>query len=700
MTASFQRLRAGQPWRVNEPTARAIIESAEYWARHSRDPDQVPPPEYRFEGSVIQCRNDTGCDLMRFDAVGFADALIHPADNLQEFQNYPRFSLRTPTAADAGAFGICVEPIESGAVGMVLVAGVIAAQIKRTAGDAHPAFADVDAGRTDLLPATGGAQVLYCDPAPGSGSSDVWAYVRLPDGIGGSIGSTGTTTTTTTTTTPNPANNPCGGTGRMTWSASTNQWSVSSSSCGTTTTTSSTTTTSGGTTTTTTAGPTTTTTTRRCPTTTSTTTTTTASGTTTTPAPCQCQYPKWCGTFDGECTVVHCANVTSSAGGLSCGPTTSTTTSTPCPTTTTTTPAPCCQGCCWYWDPTFGYIFQSGGCCGTPECGQCPTPDAPADPTSCQVVQSGCSSAATTAPPVCAGTCNWAWVCQPIANCTGVDCGGGFWTYVGGNCTGDFTSDCGFNCNCPAPSDAGSCGAVIATACGCSSPTTTTGNPCAPATTSTSTTPLPCNQQCYWQWSTGSGAWNAINDPCPAWCDCCPPYYAGTQDCETAYTSCGTGVCPTTTSTSTTTTSGGSSTTTTTTSCACPGCNCVWQCTGGRWTLPSDTYTCLVSCVHCCDPNGSFGSCCDVALEGQTVATNCQQTPCTSTPPPTCSGTIRWVCHNLGNRSGAGTWSQTSACSGDCGGCPNQQCASDVPNNNSCTQGGQVTFSTCFCKTT
>ena len=315
MPSNFQRLKSGQHFRVNEPTARSIIEVAEDWSRHNRDPGQIDPPEYLFEGSVIQCRNDSACPFARFSVVGFASALIPPAGNLLEFQNYPRFALRVPISSDAGRFGICIEPIDSGAVGRVLVVGVAAVRILLSAGAGRPLFADVHAGAADLLPAASGAQVLFCDSAPISGSSDVWALVRIPFGDSSATSNT-TTSTTTTTTAP-----PCAGKCRMTWSVATQTWSITSNACGTPTTTTSTSTTSttgGGTSTTTTTpfG--------SCAAMTSTTSTTGGgtSTTTTTPPPCQCQYPPWCGSFDGECTDVYCAPVASSPSPPPCASTT------------------------------------------------------------------------------------------------------------------------------------------------------------------------------------------------------------------------------------------------------------------------------------------------------------------------------------------------------------------------------------------
>jgi WD40 repeat protein len=181
--SNFQRLKSGDPWLVSEPTARAIIEVAEHWDRRARDAGDSDPPTYAFEGQIVQVRNDSGSAMPRFSVASFDSALITPANNLAEFQNYPRFSAKTPAVPkDSGRFSILVEPLAAGAIGLALVSGVTAVQIYLNPGDSAPAFADAVDGQIAYLKAAAfGAQVLYCDPAPTS-AGPVWALVRIPAG--------------------------------------------------------------------------------------------------------------------------------------------------------------------------------------------------------------------------------------------------------------------------------------------------------------------------------------------------------------------------------------------------------------------------------------------------------------------------------------------------------------------------------------
>ena len=180
MPVNFQRLKAGSGFRVSQATADALIASAEHHAKHSRNPHHIAPPSYGFEGNVVQAQNNSNADMPRFSVAGFTTALITPTNNLNEFQNFPRFSLQTPTTSDAGRFCVTVDPIASGAIGLVLVSGLVPVQIYLKNGDSAPSFADVKDGQIGYLQAANsGAQVLYCQAA-GSSDGPVWAYVRIP----------------------------------------------------------------------------------------------------------------------------------------------------------------------------------------------------------------------------------------------------------------------------------------------------------------------------------------------------------------------------------------------------------------------------------------------------------------------------------------------------------------------------------------
>src|SRR5208283_3157290 len=122
MPNNFRRFRAGEPWIVSQTTANAIIESAENWASHRGDPGDATPPEYLFDGTTILVRNDSGVTQNRFSVMGIGNPIITDTQNLQDFQNYPRFSVVVPVAPDnVGKFCVLLEPLPVNAIGKAIV---------------------------------------------------------------------------------------------------------------------------------------------------------------------------------------------------------------------------------------------------------------------------------------------------------------------------------------------------------------------------------------------------------------------------------------------------------------------------------------------------------------------------------------------------------------------------------------------------
>ncbi len=426
-----------------------------------------------------------------------------------------------------------------------------------------------------------------------------------------------------TTTTPDPNQPPCAGTCKWSWSFTYGgAWHLESDTCGTTTTT--------------TPDPQATTTPPSClcPTTTTTTTTcdpeepecTTTTTTTTAEPECSCAYPAFCGSETGECTYTSCAAGTS-APTVDCTTTTTaaptttpdplaTTTTCDCNTTTTMSPETGCSNCTWSHHPVGGWVNTFNGCHG--QCSCAAPPGAPGD----------CSSATTAClpivvvppppPPPCGGSCSY--ICVP----------GSGWFFVGGSCSGGT-----HGCFCGPPTENCTvCGAPARTPCyeppANPDATTTTAAPgpcaeCYGTTTTTTTaaptttTPDPCGSGCLWDGS-ASGAWAAGANNCAVGCNCLPPAYTATDDCETAHTKC----FPVTTTTVGPTTTPPPTTPPPTTTTAAPYyCDCfepefdTGNCVQGLGSLTS---------FNCGGPFATLALC--------QAAAPCDNPP-TTTPPPT-----------------------------------------------------------------
>lgn len=552
---------------------------------------QFDPDMFDQSPVVGQLFNETGADLPRGSIVATCDVWHKPSADLDQFQNEYIFCGRVPEIADRGRFFVVKEPIRNNEVGEIVMAGVAATQVNVS--DETHLFAERVLGNvTNLQSASAGsARILWIE----SGIGLKWGYVRLGDG-----GESGANTTSTTTPAPHPQ--PCAGKCRYVWDQAQFVWVLDpeQSQCGTTT--STTTPAPGGSgggsfgassfaafsfaansfqsseitvTSSTTAKP------KVC--------CTTSTTTSTTPAPiiCQCNYPTFCGTDDGECTFTFCAQYpnnspacqsTTSSTTPAPGSTTSSTTGIPgsststttynCNLCTSTTIGPCASpGCDWASVPVvaigcqFTYAWQQvTNDCDGPGCAGCPDPNEP--PTGlCQTTHTACMPVVTTttgrpAGPTCGGTCLWY-------------CSGGGWSRVipesCGECSAtpeQFISMC--YCDSPSDPPPNPCCGFTVTSCSFHVPNTTlppptlceqfcgtsstTPNPDTSTTSSTTTAAPGCVGNCKHKWSTATNTWTVIQQDCTSACPCLYPAIIGMADCEVTMTKCG----PESTTTSTT----------------------------------------------------------------------------------------------------------------------------------------------------
>lgn len=139
---------------------------------------------------LAKVRNDDASTWPRFAAVALYDALILPADNLPEFQQFPGLLGRVPTAGDVAEspqrVGISLTGQPADTIGDVQVSGVVPCQVNLL-DEAHR-FAGLTDGQTYLTSGTTGPiEILWIeDAAPGYYGAARWALVRWFGGGGGS----------------------------------------------------------------------------------------------------------------------------------------------------------------------------------------------------------------------------------------------------------------------------------------------------------------------------------------------------------------------------------------------------------------------------------------------------------------------------------------------------------------------------------
>lgn len=449
----------------------------------------------------------------------------------------------------------------------------------------------------------------------------------------------------TTTTQALQIINVCWGQCDFIWDATNNYWTLNINGCGSTTTPDPATTTS------------TTTSECLCPpgaTTTddpaSTSSTTTSSPTTTTtPRPCNCLYPNFCGTSNGQHTQTFCTDQvqviyyygpgsTLAQPNHPCPPTTTTSTSTTTSGTTTTcdcatttsAPSDCSapHKCTWAYMPTgaggsFQWQLKSNTCSA-----QCPC-QPPSDPGApCEEKDTPCIVPTPVPPTACKGECTY-WGVEGVG-----------WILTDNLCNGG-TDGAGCGCTPPSATPTG-CAPAKVPCVSPNTPTTAALGPCAACYSTqppiTTTTCAPCSKpcsKCKWQYSTSCGQMVLVENTCSGDCGCfSAPFVdpaANWPDGSVVETDC---------DANTTTTA---APTTTTTGTASP-CNsyCAYRYSPdcGGWALAHNP--CAGDCPTCPDPPASPGfpnQQLEIRCAGTTTTTTAGPTTTTTCPPTTTTTT-------------------------------------------------------------
>ena len=174
MGDAFKKVIAGAKLDIPAGAYNAFVDAATaYRQQQSQGAEAIPG--HRQSG-IVKVKNTTGSALSRFAVVGLGDPIVSPSDNAQEFARQVTFNAVLPTFS--GRYGMLVEPLDAGAIGMAVVAGVVA--VKLQVSNTLYAFADV-AGTHDYLTNVphGSARVIWIEPGTGPIR---WCIVRLDDG--------------------------------------------------------------------------------------------------------------------------------------------------------------------------------------------------------------------------------------------------------------------------------------------------------------------------------------------------------------------------------------------------------------------------------------------------------------------------------------------------------------------------------------
>lgn len=174
MADRFQKVGAGQPLQISADVWNQLIDVAQA-AKQSQHDQSSNNPATKRRADIVRVRNVSGFNLDRFSIVGLQSPIIAPSQNAVEFKNEVTFEVGLPDGSPR--FGVVIEPLQAGAIGKAVVAGVIAARI--IVPDLPYACAVPVAGQPSSLVSVphGPAQLLWMEAT----GATRWAIIRFDD---------------------------------------------------------------------------------------------------------------------------------------------------------------------------------------------------------------------------------------------------------------------------------------------------------------------------------------------------------------------------------------------------------------------------------------------------------------------------------------------------------------------------------------
>jgi hypothetical protein len=175
---AFKKVQPGQRLKITAEAFNAFVDAA----RAVREHKQFGTDASQFfrQSGIVKLRNASGADQGRFAVLGLTEPIILPADNLDEFKRQVTFQSIVPVKnVHNGKFGVLLEPIAAGKIGLAVIAGVVPVRLQVDPDQLYGCAEIID-GDTQKLrnQPHGSARVLWIET---TGATERWAVVRLDD---------------------------------------------------------------------------------------------------------------------------------------------------------------------------------------------------------------------------------------------------------------------------------------------------------------------------------------------------------------------------------------------------------------------------------------------------------------------------------------------------------------------------------------
>jgi hypothetical protein len=126
---TLRKVQRGSQLKIPSEAYNAFVDAALSDRAKRHDVRQDPGDEFRQSG-IIKVKNESEEDLARYSVLELSEPIVDPEANLQQFKN--QVSLRGVKPVDPtkrATFCVLLEPLQDGAIGRAIVAGVTPVQI-------------------------------------------------------------------------------------------------------------------------------------------------------------------------------------------------------------------------------------------------------------------------------------------------------------------------------------------------------------------------------------------------------------------------------------------------------------------------------------------------------------------------------------------------------------------------------------------
>lgn len=174
----------GVPLKIPAAAYNAFVDAAKHHIE-SREGNKFSGSQFARSQTLIKVQNKFGAPLEQFAVVKLGEAVITPANDLEEFKVSTLVECDAPTGASAGTMAILQEPLDEDAIGDAVVFGLSVVKLLVIVATDEAARAAMVSAETGYMEAAdnGPAIIVWKEPIEEADENDLlWGVVLVDQG--------------------------------------------------------------------------------------------------------------------------------------------------------------------------------------------------------------------------------------------------------------------------------------------------------------------------------------------------------------------------------------------------------------------------------------------------------------------------------------------------------------------------------------